>query len=44
MKTIYNKIKLFFAILHYRTIGKIKREIAFRKRLKELKERDPFIY
>lgn len=25
-------------------INKIKREIAYRKRIKELKKRDPFIY
>lgn len=27
-----------------RLINKIKREIAYRKRIKELKKRDPFIY
>ncbi len=25
-------------------INKVKREIAYRKRIKELKKRDPFIY
>lgn len=25
-------------------IGKIKREITYRKRIKELRKRDPFIY
>jgi len=42
--TMINKLKLFFATLHYRTIDKIKRKIAFRRRLKELRKRDPFIY
>lgn len=34
------KIANFFKQLYY----KIKREIQYRKRLKELKKRDPFIY
>jgi hypothetical protein len=34
------KITNFFKQLYY----KIKREIQYRKRLKELKKRDPFIY
>lgn len=25
-------------------IGKVKRELAYRKRIKELRKRDPFIY
>jgi len=39
-----NKIKLFFTILNYRTFGRIKREIAYRKRLKAMRDRDPYIY
>ena len=32
-----------FAVIK-RLINKIKREIAYRKRIKELRKRDPFIY
>jgi hypothetical protein len=37
MKKIFNKI-------YQATIGRIKREIQYRKRIKELRKRDPFIY
>lgn len=38
---IYNTIKYFFL---NKLFGKIIREYKYRKRLKELKKRDPFIY
>lgn len=34
----------FFTKLYNLTIGRIKRERQYRKRLKELRDRDPFIY
>jgi hypothetical protein len=37
-------MKNFFYKLYNLTIGRIKRERQYRKRLKELRERDPFIY
>lgn len=37
---VFKKIKKFFADIHYR----IKLEIAYRKKLKEIKKKDPFIY
>jgi len=37
-------MKNFFQKLYNLTIGRIKRERQYRKRLKELRERDPFIY
>lgn len=39
--SILNKIKYFFVEVLF---GKITREIRYRRRLKELKKRDPFIY
>jgi len=33
-----------FQTLYYNTIGKLVREYKYRKRLKELRKRDPFIY
>ena len=38
---ILNKIKFFIV---ERLFGKITRELRYRKRLKELRKRDPFIY
>lgn len=38
---IINKIKHFII---YRLFGKLTREIKYRKRLKEMRKRDPFIY
>jgi hypothetical protein len=38
---IFQTIKFFFL---YRLFGKLTREIKYRKRLKELRKRDPFIY
>jgi hypothetical protein len=38
---IFNKIKFFIV---YRLFGKLTREIKYRKRIKELRKRDPFIY
>lgn len=37
-------MKNFFKKLYDLTIGRIKREKQYRKRLKELRNRDPFIY
>jgi hypothetical protein len=37
-------MKNFFLKLYNLTIGRIKRERQYRKRLKELRDRDPFIY
>jgi hypothetical protein len=42
-----NILKRYYKIAKYqamRPINAIKREIRYRKRLKELKKRDPFIY
>lgn len=39
-----NAIKQFFQSVYYRTIGRLVREYRYRKRLRELKKRDPFIY
>lgn len=38
---MFEKIKSFIV---NKLFGKITREIRFRKRLKELRKRDPFIY
>lgn len=38
---IFNSIKYFFKEVLF---GKITREIRYRKRIKELRKRDPFIY
>jgi hypothetical protein len=38
--SLLRKIKKFFLDIHYR----IKLEIAYRKKLKEIKKKDPFIY
>ena len=38
---IISKIKFFIL---YRLFGKIVREYKYRKRIKELRKRDPFIY
>jgi hypothetical protein len=38
---MFKKLKFFII---ERLFGKITREIRFRKRLKEMKKRDPFIY
>ncbi len=40
MKLLYN-IKDYIV---YRLFGRITREIKYRKRLKEMRKRDPFIY
>jgi len=40
MKKLYNKVKGFFVGIY----NKIKLEIRYRKKLKELREKDPFIY
>lgn len=37
-------MRKFLTKLYDLTIGKIKRERQYRKRLKELRDRDPFIY
>lgn len=37
---LFTKVKEFFANIVYR----IKLEIAYRKKLKEIKKKDPFIY
>lgn len=39
--TLFKKIKNFII---YRIFGKLTREINYRKRLKEMRKRDPFIY
>jgi len=39
--SILNKIKYFMV---ERLFGKITRELRYRKKLKELRKRDPFIY
>jgi len=39
--TIIKKIKYFIVEIMF---GKITREVRYRKRLKELRKRDPFIY
>jgi hypothetical protein len=47
LKKIWNKVKEFFRKLLdiiKMPYVKIKRELEYRKRLKELKKRDPFIY
>lgn len=41
MKVLFTSIKDFII---YKLFGKIVREIKYRKRLKELRKRDPFIY
>lgn len=33
-----------FSRIYYLTIGKLVREYKYRKRIKELRKRDPFIY
>lgn len=38
---MFKKIKFF---IKEKLFGKILREIRFRKRLKEMRKRDPFIY
>ena len=38
---IYNLIKFFIV---NRLFGKLTRELKYRRRLKELRKRDPFIY
>jgi len=38
------KILNFLKTLEYYLFGKIRSEIRYRKRLKELRKRDPFIY
>jgi hypothetical protein len=38
--SIFRRIKKFFADI----ILRIKMEVAYRKKLKEIKKRDPFIY
>jgi hypothetical protein len=37
-------IRLIDLIKHFNPIKRIKLELKYRKRLKELKKRDPFIY
>lgn len=37
-------MKNFFESLYYMTIGRVLREIRYRKKMKELSKRDPFIY
>jgi hypothetical protein len=47
LKQIWNKVKKFFRkLLEIIKLPyvKIKRELEYRRRLKELKKRDPFIY
>lgn len=47
LKKIWNKVKEFFRKLLEiikMPYVKIKRELEYRRRLKELKKRDPFIY
>ena len=47
LKKIWNKVKEFFRKLLdiiKMPYVKIKRELEYRRRLKELKKRDPFIY
>lgn len=39
-----NPIKNFFASVYYYTIGRMVREIQYRRRIKKMRERDPFIY
>lgn len=39
-----NFIKRIFSLITFDLISKIKKEIRYRKRLKEIKKRDPFIY
>jgi hypothetical protein len=39
-----NKLKLLYEILMERTYRRVIREIRYRKRLKELRKKDPFIY
>lgn len=38
---MFEKIKYFFVEVLF---GKITREIRYRKRIKEMRKRDPFIY
>lgn len=39
-----DKFKSFFANIYYYTIGRVVREIQYRRRIKKMRERDPFIY
>mgnify|MGYP000353449482 FL=1 len=43
MKTIKKVLKFVWSIITW-PYRKIKEEIKFRKRMKELREKDPFIY
>ena len=43
MKTIKKVLKFVWSIITWQ-YRKIKEEIKFRKRMKELREKDPFIY
>lgn len=40
--TIHKEVEMFAWIT--KIINNVKREIAYKKRIKELKKRDPFIY
>ncbi len=39
-----NKLKLWYEILMERTVRKLVREIKYRKRIREMRKKDPFIY
>jgi hypothetical protein len=39
-----NKLKLWYEIFMERTFRRVIREIRYRKRLKEHRKKDPFIY
>lgn len=39
-----NKLKLWYQIAMERTVRRVIREYKYRKRLKELRKKDPFIY
>ena len=39
-----NKLKLYYQIIMERTVRKLVREIKYRKRLKEQRKKNPFIY
>jgi hypothetical protein len=39
-----NKLKLWYEILMERTFRRVVREIKYRKRIREMRKKDPFIY
>jgi hypothetical protein len=39
-----NKLKLWYQIAMERTFRRVVREIKYRKRIREMRKKDPFIY